>query len=59
MDVFGKASGTFGFYNESMASVEAGATFDDAMVSIYLGNATVEEGLQTVEDFYTENVWNQ
>ncbi len=59
MDVFGKASGTFGFYNESLASTEAGSTFDDAMVSIYLGNATVEEGLQIIEDFYKENVWNK
>lgn len=58
MDVFGNAKSTFGFYNESMASTEAGSTFDDAMVSIYLGTP-VEEGLQTVEDFYQNNVWNQ
>ena len=56
MDVFGKASSTFGFYNESLASTEAGSTFDDAMVSIYLGTP-VEEGLQVVEDFYKDNVW--
>ncbi len=59
MDIFEKTSGVFGFYNESMASTEAGATFDDAMVSIYLGDSTVEEGLQIVEDFYKDNVWNQ
>ncbi len=59
MDIFSKTTGTFGFYNESLDSVEAGSTFDDAMVSIYLGNSTVEEGLQIVEDFYKENVWNK
>ncbi len=59
MDIFSKTTGTFGFYNESLASVEAGAVFDDAMVSVYLGNSTVEQGLQTVEDFYKENVWNK
>ena len=58
MDVFGNAKSTFGFYNESLASTEAGSTFDDAMVSIYLGTP-VEEGLQTVEDFYKNNVWNK
>lgn len=57
MDVFGNASGTFGFYNESLATTEAGSCFDDAMVSIYLGQSTIEEGLQTVEDFYVDNVW--
>ena len=58
MDVFGNAKSTFGFYNESMASTEAGSTFDDAMVSIYLGTP-VEDGLQTVEDFFQNNVWNK
>lgn len=58
MDVFGNAKSTFGFYNESMASTEAGSTFDDAMVAIYLGTP-VEDGLQTVEDFYQNNVWNK
>lgn len=56
MDVFSNAKSTFGFYNESLASTEAGAAFDDAMVSIYLGTP-VEEGLQTIEDFYVNNVW--
>lgn len=56
MDVFGNAKSTFGFYNESLATTEAGAAFDDAMVSIYLGTP-VEEGLQAVEDFYVNNVW--
>ncbi len=58
MDVFGNAKSTFGFYNESMATTEAGACFDDAMVAIYLGTP-VEDGLATVEDFYKNNVWNK
>lgn len=58
MDVFGNAKSTFGFYNESLASTEAGSTFDDAMVAIYLGTP-VEEGLATIEDFYKNNVWNK
>ena len=56
MDVFSNAGSTFGFYNESLRTTEAGATFDDAMVSIYLG-APVEEGLQAIEDFYQSNIW--
>ena len=58
MDVFGNAKSTFGFYNESMATTEAGAFFDDTMVSIYLGTP-VEEGLASLEDFYKNNVWNK
>lgn len=58
MDVFGSAKSTFGFYNESMATTEAGAFFDDTMVSIYLGTP-VEEGLASLEDFYKNNVWNK
>lgn len=56
MDVFSNAGSTFGFYNESLRTTEAGATFDDAMVSIYLGTP-VEEGLQVIEDFYKDNIW--
>ena len=58
MDVFGNAKSTFGFYNESMATTEAGAFFDDTMVSIYLGTP-VEDGLASLEDFYKNNVWNK
>ncbi|MCM1268753.1 MAG: extracellular solute-binding protein, partial [Bacteroidales bacterium] len=58
MDVFGNAKSTFGFYNESLATTEAGAAFDDTMVSIYLGTP-VEEGLASLNDFYTNNVWNK
>jgi len=58
MDVFGNASSTFGFYNESLDSTEAGETFDNAMVAIFLGEP-IEPSLQTIEDFYTNNVWNK
>lgn len=50
-------SGTFGFYNESLDSVEAGDTFDNAMVDIFLGNASSEEAFQRVQEFYEKNVW--
>ena len=56
MEIFGNASGTFGFYNESLASTEAGAYFDDQMVAMYLGKMTPEEAFQSVEDWYVENV---
>lgn len=56
-DIMANATGTFGFYNESLASVEAGDCFDNAMVDIFLGNQTPEEAFQTVQDFYEENVW--
>ncbi|MCD7715575.1 MAG: extracellular solute-binding protein [Lachnospiraceae bacterium] len=52
MDIFSNASGTFGFYNESLATTEAGSMFDDEMVSIYLGDETPEEALQALEDWY-------
>ena len=57
MDILSKATGTLGFYNESLPSTEAGATFDDAMVDIFLGACTVEQGLQKVQDFFTQNIW--
>ncbi len=56
-DILEQTTGTFGFYNESLDSVEAGDVFDNAMVEIYLGNCSVEEGLQRVQDFYEKNVW--
>lgn len=55
MDVFGGAKGTFGFYNESMPSTEAGAHFDDTMVSVFLGDMTPEEAAADMEDFYASN----
>lgn len=41
--------------NDAAVGDDAAAS-NDAMVSIYLGTP-VEEGLQTVEDFYVNNVW--
>ena len=55
MDVFSNASATFGFYNESMATTEAGSQFDDTMVSMYLGDYTPEEAFQSLEDWYASN----
>lgn len=57
-EILNNMTGTFGFYNESLASVEAGDIFDNAMVDIYLGNAAPEEAFQKVQDFYEKNVWN-
>jgi len=59
MDILEKSTGTFGFYNESLASVEAGDTFDNAMVALFLGSITVEEAFQAVQEFYEENVWKK
>lgn len=56
-DIMANATGTFGFYNESLVSVEAGDCFDNAMVDIFLGNQTPEEAFQTVQTFYEDNVW--
>ncbi len=55
-DILKNVTGTLGFYNESLASVEAGDTFDAAMVDVFLGNATPEQALQKVQDFYDKNV---
>lgn len=55
-DILKNTTGTLGFYNESLASVEAGDAFDNAMVDIYLGNATPKEAFQKVQDFYDQNV---
>ena len=46
------------FYNESFATSEAGSEFDNQMVSIYLGDQTVEEGFQKVQKFFEEEVWS-
>ncbi len=56
-DIMANVTGTLGFYNESLDSVEAGDCFDNAMVDVFLGNQTPEEALQTVQDFYESNVW--
>ena len=59
MDILSKSTGTFGFYNESLASVEAGDCFDNAMVDLFLGSITPEEAFATVQKFYEENVYNK
>lgn len=59
MNILEKSTGTLGFYNESLDSVEAGNEFDNAMVDLFLGNCTSEEAFQKVEDFYKANVWNK
>lgn len=56
-DILSTMTGTFGFYNESLDSVEAGDVFDNAMVDIFLGNATSEEAFAKVQSFYEKNVW--
>ncbi|MFA9466368.1 MAG: ABC transporter substrate-binding protein [Velocimicrobium sp.] len=58
-DIMKNVTGTLGFYNESLDSVEAGDVFDNAMVDIFLGNATSEEAFQKVQDFYEDNVWKK
>ena len=56
-DILSKMTGSYGFYNESLVSVEAGDVFDNAMVDIFLGNATSEEAFAKVQSFYEKNVW--
>ncbi len=58
-DILAKSTGTLGFYNESLASVEAGDCFDNSMVDLFLGNKTSEQAFQAVEDFYEKNVYNK
>ena len=55
MDVFSNEKGTFGFYNESMPSTEAGAHFDDDMVAVFLGDMTPAEAATDMEEFYAAN----
>lgn len=59
MDILEKSTGTFGFYNESLASVEAGDVFDNAMVDLFLGSLTSEEAFAQVQEFYQNNVWKK
>lgn len=48
-------TGTLGFYNESLATTEAGSTFDDNMVAIFLGDETPEQAFAALDDYYTQN----
>jgi len=59
LKVLEKSTGTLGFYNESLASVEAGDTFDNAMVDIFLGACSVEEGLKKIQAYHEKNVWKK
>ncbi len=59
MDILTKSTGTLGFYNESLASVEAGDTFDNSMVDLFLGSISVKEAFQNVQEFYQEHVWKK
>jgi raffinose/stachyose/melibiose transport system substrate-binding protein len=59
MDILSKSTGTLGFYNESLASVEAGDVFDNAMVDLFLGSLTSEQAFEQVQSFYAENVWKK
>ena len=54
MDIFSNATGTFGFYNESLVSSDAGSEFDNQMVAIFQQEKTPEEAFQAVEDFYVQ-----
>lgn len=58
-DILATMTDSFGFYNESLASVEAGDTFDNNMVSIVMGEESVDDGCQAIETFYADNVWNK
>lgn len=58
-DILATSTGTFGFYNESLTSVEAGDCFDNAMVELFLGGCTSEEAFTTVQTWYEENVYNK
>ena len=57
MEIFENATGTFGFYNESLVSSDAGSYFDNQMVAIYPGEKTTEDAFQAVEDWNAENVY--
>ena len=52
MAIFGNAAATFGFYNESLVSSDAGSYFDDQMVAMFQKEKTPEEAFQAVQDWY-------
>ena len=56
-DILASTTGTFGFYNESLGTVEAGDTFDNAMVEVFLGTATPEEAFAKVQAYFEENMY--
>jgi len=55
MDVFSKAKGTFGFYNEAMPTTETGAHFDDTMVAVFLKDMTPADAAKDMEEYYKAN----
>ncbi len=55
MSIFSNASSTFGFYDESLFSAEAGSIFDDSMVDIYLGEKTPEQAFDYLDAWYKAN----
>ena len=56
MDVFKNANATFGFYNESLGSTEAGDTFDKCFVEIFNGKEPAD-ALKPIQQYFEENVW--
>lgn len=56
-DILANTTGTLGFLNEELSSVEAGDIINNALVDLYLGNCTSEEAFQKVQDFYEKNIW--
>ena len=58
-EVLDNTTATFGFYNESLATTEAGDIFDDAIVEIYLQNATPQEAFQELQDYYEKIRWTE
>ena len=59
MEIFENATATFGFYNESLVSSDAGSYFDNQMVAIFQQEKTPEEAFQAVEDWYVENGYRE
>ncbi|MCQ2982310.1 MAG: extracellular solute-binding protein [Treponemataceae bacterium] len=57
LDVMGKANKQFGFYNESLATVEAGSTFDNFMVSIFMKQMTPAEAFKGMQEYYESEVY--
>ncbi len=54
-NILSTTTGTLGFYNESLATTEAGSTFDDNMVAIFLGDETPEQAFAALDQFYQDN----
>ena len=56
-DILAGMTGTLGFYNESLGTVEAGDTFDNNMVAVVLGQKTVDEALESINEFFEDEMW--